>query len=149
MQIAYLPANLAGIGGHLIDAFSGFGGVCHCELVFANGDCFSSTLEEGVRFTRRDLTGWILEPLDLTAGEEEIVRVFGQRELGSPYDKWGVARFVLPFLKESPTAWFCSEICIAGLARVNRLMQYDPWRVSPNRLRCLDKTPQYFLFNPE
>lgn len=148
MQLAYRPASLAGWGGHLIDAVSGFGGTCHVELVFANGECLSSTLADGVRFTRRDLTGWIIEPLDVTAGEEAIVRVFGEREAGCPYDRWGMARFTLPFLKEHKSAWFCSEICVAGLQRINRLLCYDPWRVSPNKLRRLHKSPQYFTGYP-
>ena len=150
MYLAYRPAKGSGLGGAAIDALSGFGGVCHVELVFANGDTLRASYGEPVSLgPGRDRRGWIIEPIaDVTPLEEAIVRTWAQREVGSPYDTWGVLRFVLPFVGQHPDAWFCSEICVAALQRINLCLGVRPWEVSPNRLRKLDKRPQYFLSLP-
>ena len=37
------------------------------------------------------------------------------------YDWWGVIRFVIPFVKQDPSKWFCSELIAAGLKHINKL----------------------------
>ncbi len=146
MHLAYERAGAF----NLVNAFSGFGGFCHVELVFSNGDTLRASYGELVTLEQRDHSGhgWELEPIDVDAIEETTMRIFAEREIGSPYDTNGVLRFVLPWMKENPHDWFCSEICTAALQRVNRLLPYDAWKVSPNALRKLNKTPQYFGTRP-
>jgi hypothetical protein len=150
IQLAYKPSQLSGWMGSAIDVMSGFGGISHVELVFSNGDTLRASYGELVTLDPgRDHTGWDMEAIDTTDGEEELIRVWASREVGCHYDKWGVARFVLPWMRQHDDKWFCSEICVAALQRVNRLLFEDAWRVSPNALRKLDKTPQYFTGYPQ
>ena len=54
--------------------------------------------------------------------------------LGAPYDLMGNVRFVLPFLADSDTGWFCSEAFGAALR------WREPWRNGPNGAAALVHT---------
>lgn len=136
MKIAFLPARMGGFFGPFVDALSGFGGYSHAELVFRDGTCLSSTYGAGVTLGDRDLTGWLVVDLPFVPYEtERAIREWAKGEVGSGYDALGVARFVLPFLRQSPDRWFCSEIVVAALQLAGFFPGVKAWTVSPNRLR--------------
>ena len=72
----------------------------------------------------------------VTSEEEAAIRAFIQAEVGCPYDWWGIvfAQF-LPWQRESPTAWFCSELVVAALKTQlpgmfpHKPCEYDPQSV--------------------
>jgi hypothetical protein len=145
-----------------IKVFSGLGEFCHAELVFSDGVSFSSTARDpsldsagnakpdGTRFKRIDYSAhperWMLIPVGMPHGydgdegyaaDEAAIRAFALSELDARYDYAGCFRFVVPFWRESPANWFCSEIVTACLQQVDHpaVRGLTPWRVSPNELQ--------------
>lgn len=139
-----------------INAFSGFGGYSHVELVFSDGVSFSSTSRgndgscvyangrpkpDGTRFKNIDYRAhpdrWTQVHLGVGPDAEWLMWQFAQSELDARYDFAGCARFVLPFWKEHKTKWFCSEIVLATLQHGGMLKGHVPHKTSPNRLARL------------
>jgi hypothetical protein len=102
----------------------------HVELVLGNaGDgtfvCGSSSPRDGgVRIKTMSLPAdrWDLAPI---AGDAATALHWFEQHRGEPYDWLGVLRFVLPWVGQSPRAWFCSEACLAALGL------REPWRFNP------------------
>lgn len=110
------------------------GPYAHCEIVFKDGQWFSSSPRDGgVRFKEivPQAGSWDFLELDI---QEDTIREWSETQVGLKYDWSGVARFVLPFLPSSKDHWFCSEICIAALQRGGLLLDLTPSRYSPNDL---------------
>jgi hypothetical protein len=148
----------------LLDLFSGGGGYYHAELLFSDGLSFTSTTmdftsngPDGTRFKRIDYhehpERWDLIPVPTTAVEEEVVRAFCRAQIGCRYDKAGCVRFVIPFWKEHPDKWFCSEVVCAALQQlfargvetdatrvIRRLRGVKAHKVAPNSLAKLLRT---------
>ncbi len=96
----------------------------HCELVYPQaaqpiGACFhicdsASGRDGGVR--RKDIilyhSRWALVPV--YASTKFADRTY-QRHAGKKYDYLGALRAVLPFFKQSPQRWYCSEYVAAAL----------------------------------
>ena len=129
-----------------INAFSGFGGFCHAELVFPHGVSYSSTSRfepgdekpDGTRFAYIDYDKhperWAFVDFHTTSVEESVVYSFCLGELECRYDFAGCVRFGLPFWKEHKDKWFCSEVCVAALQQIGYLMDLVPHKTSPNHL---------------
>jgi hypothetical protein len=126
-----------------VNLFSGCGGFAHSELVFDNGESFSSTTDFDAHTlvypTARDAhhlgrtSGpiirkikfpdweWQFTELDLTDSQKlqiynwciETIDQSIKDQAG--YDYAGVLRFVCKWLKQSPRNWFCSEAVVAAL----------------------------------
>ena len=112
----------------------------HCELIFSDGQCFSSTPinNAGVRFAPAaevltNLSKWYFLDLPLNTSEEEQLRAWCNGEVGCPYDWNDIFRFGLKFLPEDPNAWFCSELCLAGLQQIGMFKGLKACNYSPNR----------------
>jgi hypothetical protein len=123
----------------LIACFT-FGPYSHSEFLFSNGECFSATPvgNAGVRLAPAasvltDLSKWDFLELPINAEQESNLRTWCNGEVGCPYDWNDVFRFILKFLPEDPNAWFCSEICLAGLQQVGMFKSRRPCNYSPNR----------------
>jgi hypothetical protein len=137
----------------LINAFTGFGGFNHTEIVFSDRVSFSSLGTESSTYTdgrfKKDGTRFRSFPYDpacwafhdfwLPPEEEWVMRRWCESELDCRYDYYGCMRYVVPFLKQHPDDWFCSEVCAAALQQVHYspVMGIDAWRVSPNYLAKL------------
>ena len=116
----------------------GRGPYSHVELVWADlaaiqsGEpCLSgsaSWMDGGVRTKRISYTSgnWHFFPLPW-ADPEAALDWFQMRE-GAGYDLVGNARFLLPFIRDSRSRWFCSEAAAAALELE------EPWRYEPNHL---------------
>lgn len=114
----------------------------HCELVFSDGQCFSSQEGEGSRFKLIDLKPAEWDLVDVLTDErvESQVRAFCESEKGCEYDWRGISFSFLPIPIgwQHPDKWFCSEICTAGLQVAGYMRGYTPASVSPNQLyKCL------------
>lgn len=91
-------------------------------------ECYSSSgVDHGVRQKTMRLAPEKWDLLYLPFVDEKQIRQHFLQTQGAPYDFWGVGRFALPFLlREHPTAWFCSEWCLAAVGMT------EPWRFSPS-----------------
>lgn len=146
-----------------INAFSGFGGFSHCEIVFPDGWSFSSTTRDastdprtgkpkpdGTRWKLIDFdpAKWAIAPLydlaSLTDQEKDhwSVRVALARRhcdaiAPARYDYKGVLRFVPGiglFCRQSPDRYFCSEAVVEVAHEAGLLLDMVPYLTSPNRL---------------
>jgi endogenous inhibitor of DNA gyrase (YacG/DUF329 family) len=99
----------------------------HCELVI-DGWCWtSSNRDGGVRCKAIDLTSSAWDVFEIS-GDALAARDWFVAHRGEGYDWLGVLRFLLPFLPNSRTRWFCSESCAAALGLPN------PQSITPQRL---------------
>lgn len=93
----------------------------HVEIVINGMGYSSSARDHGVRCKAIDFTTgkWDTFALESPPDLEKAVLVFFSNTQGLPYDWAGVARYVLPFLYNSPNHWYCSEWCSAALGMEN------------------------------
>jgi hypothetical protein len=109
----------------------------HCELVFSTDNrgvsvCGSSSyLDGGVRIKHMALDPAKWDLLELPGLSDAQVRHWFVVHDGQRYDLIGLFGFVLPFVRESQTRWFCSEACAAAIGLG------DAWRYSPGALAAL------------
>lgn len=92
----------------------------HVELVI-DGVCYSSSgRDNGVRrkvISNLNTSGrW--DVFDVLIDKEFAIQFFKTQQ-GAGYDYLGVTRFVLPFIPESKTRWYCSEIIAAMMGSTN------------------------------
>lgn len=99
----------------------------------------STTLDDGpsgVRFRRINYSNpetWTFYDVPTTRDQEETIRAKAAELAGAPYDHLGVIRFVVPWMKEHPTRYFCSEVCLTALQAAALFRELgDPWRMPPN-----------------
>lgn len=103
----------------------------HCELVFSDGMCGSSSwLDGGVRLKRIDLDPDHWDVIDCPGNEDAAYFWFLQHQ-GEPYDLRGMFRFVWGGLRDSRGKTFCSEAVAAAL------QIKDAWRFLPCHLEML------------
>lgn len=137
MQAAFYKATRPGLQGlysravRLID----HGPYSHCELVFGDGMCGSASfIDGGVRLKRIELDPAHWDLLDLPGELEPYAREWFRANTGAPYDLVGNVRFVLPWIDDCETGWFCSEALGAALR------WKEPWRYGPNGAAALVRT---------
>lgn len=115
------------------------GPYCHTELVFSNGEWFSSDEgDNGTRWINGPKQGAEYDYLDVpvTGQQESAIRNFCKGEENCGYDKKGIGFSFLPIPLgyQNHNEWFCSEICTAGLQLAGYCTGYTPARVHPNLL---------------
>lgn len=99
----------------------------HCELVI-NGTCYSaSARDKGVRWKYIDLTSGHWDLVKVYGDENKALAWFAEHQ-GQSYDWTGVIRFLIPFLRQRPGKWFCSE------AVAEALDMPESARITPGKL---------------
>lgn len=119
--------------------------VSHVELVFENGDWFSSSERDGgVRFKAIDLDPRKWEAWELPVGNrEQLLRQWCERQAGKKYDWRGIGSFAWRPKGDDPDRWFCSEICLAALqATMGWWTGVRPASVAPGDLAAVQAFPQ-------
>ena len=110
----------------------------HCELLLPDGRMFSSDgWDNGkVRYTTQyNLDNWDILTFDIKDSELATLISWCDHKIGLQYDWLGVTRFIIPFIKQDPDKWFCSEIVCAGLEFIGRINKsIKTYRVSPKSL---------------
>jgi hypothetical protein len=135
MMRAIFWIGRSGILGSAIRAYK-LRGVSHAELLFSDGIAGTSDREKGgvvlYDLGRPSKADWVAIDLpDHPAGEERA-RALIASELGAGYDWLGIALAqVLPWGRQDPRRWFCSELVAAALARAYPASMGD---VIPHRL---------------
>lgn len=117
MQLAMYkgpPPDLLHRIGHWLVCIGTLSRYSHVELVI-DGWCYSSSYQDGgVRRKRIDLTSGRWDVFEIT-GDQRAAYVWFMQRLGASYDWGGVVRFVLPFVRQRPGEYFCSEAVAAAL----------------------------------
>lgn len=104
----------------------------HVEMVFPDGECFSSSPRDGgVRFKKINRSNkW--SSIKLSIDYNENIRKDCEKYVGLPYDWYGCMGLTLGFSRiEEKNKWYCSEICAFIL---NKYGAELPSKVSPNTL---------------
>ena len=133
MQIAFYKGPATGLVnklGRLLVCLGTLSRYSHCELVI-QGVCYSASARDGgVRGKVIDLASGHWDVVDVP-GDEAVALAWFHAHMGEAYDWMGVLRFALPFLRQRPRKWFCSEavaeaLGVAGSAGVS---PGDLWEV--------------------
>lgn len=109
----------------------------HCELVFNTDShgvsvCGSSSyLDGGVRIKNMALDPEKWDLVDLPGFDPVHASKWFDMHAGERYDLVGLFGFVLPFMRDNQTRWFCSEACASAMGLG------DAWRYSPGALAAL------------
>ena len=114
----------------------------HCELLFENGQMFSASFREDVvRFKKHSYTGkaWCRIDIDLTDSQILHIGRFVRKQISKKYDYLGIIGFVLPFVHQVQSRWFCSEVCSEALKQVRYLDIEDSSKISPAKLKQIVK----------
>lgn len=124
LHAAFYKGRLSGARGafNAVTCWWLRGAYSHCEWVFSDGLCGSSSLVDGgVRIKRIELdpTKWDVWPVDVA---EAAVREWFGHHVGQPYDTLGVAGFVARRLGHNKDGWFCAEAMAASAG------YSDAWR---------------------
>lgn len=148
----------------LINIFSGLGGYCHTELLFSNGESFSSFVKfdrantvypaphyyrpkGGPQIRKIDfkLDTWAYTKLpDVSPEDEDKLYGYCKKLIDESvatqggYDRLGVLRFVLKFMKQSERDWFCTEAVMHVLQKsLGMFPDMQAWDYSPNRFNVI------------
>jgi hypothetical protein len=119
--------------------------IVHSELAFSNGLSLTATTDEGIVLRENTyaphIDFWRFRDVPgATAEDEAAIIAWAENEIterkahGYGYDFRGVIRFVLPFMRQSSTNYFCSEAAISGLQQRRYLPGTDAWRICPAEL---------------
>ena len=134
MHLAFYKGN-GGIFSRLIRRRTN-GIYSHVEIVFSNGECFSSHEKDGgTRFAKFDLLpqDWDLVKLPDWIDESKV-RAWCENEKGKPYDWRAIVRFTFGIKMFNNDNWFCSEICCAAFQPQGLFSKLDPSATSPQDL---------------
>lgn len=143
MKFAFQKQD-TGIFAQLIRIWT-FSKYSHCEVIFSDGLAFSSHVADGgTRFINLSYPSpakWDIIEIPTTVEEEIAIKAFCYRELNCKYDWLGIfLSQVLPFRREHPDRWFCSELCAAILKLLGYLRDRRACEFSPGSLaRALRK----------
>ena len=130
MQIIFYVASYGDWTDWIISRWTR-GPFSHCEFLFSDGMCFSSSSRDGgTRFKQIELQPkhWDYYSLPVDIQTEHMIRLWCEGEVGKAYDWLGV--FGYPLKIQNKNKWFCSEILITAL-NVNKVTNLPI--LSPNK----------------
>ena len=105
----------------------------HAEIEFSDGMRVESSAESnGVSIYTPKEDNYITVKFNILNANEDKVRKWCEEQMGCKYDWFGVVRFVVPFVKQSSTRWFCSELIVAALQQIGFFANVKPHKLSPN-----------------
>ncbi len=116
MKVAFLKGS--GLLDRLIQMWT-FSKYSHCELIFSDEASFGNSLVAPFRtqFSHKfySYVDWDIVEVDVPQDKENLMRAFCWTQVDKRYD-WKAIFFsmILPFKKEDPNKWICSEICVAA-----------------------------------
>lgn len=119
LRVAFYKGTRPGIPGlynRLVRLIDG-GPFSHCELIFSDGMCASSSfMDGGVRYKQMtpDPAKWEIRDLS-SPFDEATARAWFDQHNGAGYDLAGNLRFVFRWWPHSRSRWFCSEAIGAAL----------------------------------
>jgi hypothetical protein len=97
----------------------------HCEIVFSDGVCGSSSwMDGGVRLKVIDLDPARWDTFEIN-GDEHAARRWFEEHAGQPYDLLGLLGFVWRRGTHQRSKWTCGEAAAASLGKPEPF-RYDP-----------------------
>lgn len=143
LHAAFYKGRLAGPRGafNAVTCWWLRGPYSHCEWVFSDGLCGSSSLVDGgvrLKHIELDPAKWDVWSVDV---DEALARSWFAAHLGQPYDVLGVAGHAARVLGHDKRRWYCAEAMAESAGYV------DPWRFDPCSLasvlleRCVGLPP--------
>lgn len=137
MIIAFYKATHSGLPGIYNRGVRWWerGKYSHCELLFSDGICASSSyMDGGVRFKQIDLdiTKW--DFVHVPDHLESNARLWFVMHQGDRYDLMGNLHFIIGAIPNDKYKWFCSEAIAAALGID------EAWRFDPNALYAILKS---------
>jgi hypothetical protein len=149
INFAFFKAKYGGLTAKLIKLRTG-GIHSHVELIFPQYTiydsvknrelslCFSSYEKEGgvrFKFIYLNPEKWDIVPIEIPNDKLEDLLSFAAELCDADYDWPGIFGFVIPFFKENPKKFFCSEVLVylfqKKLAMLEDLVSY---KTSPTDL---------------
>jgi hypothetical protein len=101
----------------------------HCELLFSDGICFSSSPRDGgTRFKKIDIISEHWNEIEISSSHEIGIREWCEKHVGEKYDWLGVFMPKWGFRKRR---CFCVEACLAPLIHTNTADPDMPVEISP------------------
>lgn len=145
--------------GGLWRALRGKQGYSHTEVLFSDGTAMSALFTIAAGQCTRPVAGrvrggpalfkrerypdnlWDFTSLDITPSEEFNLRSWAHQQIDDSiadnggYDRTGVLRFVIPWMRAHKKDWFCSEFSYQGVHEALSLLKdVRPEKVSPNMM---------------
>lgn len=135
IKIAFARA----IRGNPIDWLIGIfscGWASHVEAVFEDGTAYSARPFEGTSFHSIDLTSkrWVVIDVKMSNQDYKQFYLFCKGEEGCGYDWAGVLSFIVPFLRDSRTRWFCTEVILGAMKKTGRMLRVAWRRTTPTQM---------------
>ena len=104
----------------------------HCELVFDDGLCGSSSfMDGGVRFKTIDFNLDKWDIVEISNKYETDATIWFATHQGDKYDIMGNIHLVVGAVGDDKNKWFCNEAVAAALGII------EPWRFDPNSFSAL------------
>ena len=146
MSLAFYKAKYGGWMNKLIDLFTGRRGYSHVEIVFSDDLSFSSSPSDGgCRFKKIDYATeakeWDLIPVPMGLQDEDIIRMFCQKQEGMQYDWSGALGVPFHYFRQQRDRWFCTEVIISAFQQVGVMVPLKPKKFSPNKFSVLANRP--------
>jgi hypothetical protein len=122
--------------------------VCHAELLFANGETFSTELSVGARYTNgSQLLPGQWECVELGPLDEDAIRERCDLLRGRSYDALGLVAYLLdckdPDARERS---FCAMLCVQILQQAANVFRFaQPSVISPGELYLMAKAREEAL----
>ena len=116
----------------------------HCEVVFNDPKSGKHNLacgvwQDEVVFMRPKTFGrttWTFRSIQsVPTSSARAIRNFCHRQVGKPFNKWGLVRCITPFPKATDdTSWFCSELATRAFQEAGYFQGVLPSMVTPSAL---------------
>lgn len=137
MRLALLKAPLPGLRhqlAHRLGTAIDHSQYSHSNLVFSGGKSGSAWADGGVQIREVEYDPALWDFYTLPSALEPKAHAWFSWNTGAGYDRFGVLRFGLSLLQQSPGRYFCHEAIAAALG------WSDAWRYGPGLLlaRCTD-----------
>jgi uncharacterized protein YycO len=108
----------------------------HCELMFSDGMCFSSSSRDGgVRFKQIIIYPTHWDIIDVPTEKEKDIRNWCSTQIGMKYDWLGILGLAIKMPFQNRKKWYCSEICITAL-NLSEVIHMNS-RTNPNKFFTL------------
>jgi hypothetical protein len=122
--------------------------ICHAELLFENGETFSTELRVGARYTNgTQLAPHEWDLVDIGPLDEAVIRERCDLLRGKPYDAIGLVAYL--FDCKDPDACersFCAMLCVQILQQTAGIFQFAaPSTISPGELYLMAKSREEAL----
>lgn len=123
ISLRFVSGGQSSLGSLLIEWYD-HGKYSHVDSVLPDGTLLGArndvigSVPAGVQIRPANYTGseaFLVVNIPCEDTQEAVFYQFLKSQIGKPYDQTAIAAFVVGRNWSDPSAWFCSELCAAGL----------------------------------